>query len=108
MVLGVRLALPDKQDEKDPYILLRYYEQKYLVQMGDTPAGNARRVINTLKSFQKITDKDKEQLDKMVARKAELQKMVQSPDNTYTERLANCEKEAEELRELITMREDCA
>lgn len=108
MVLGVRLALPDKQDEKDPYILLRYYEQKYLVQMGDTPAGNARRVINTLKSFQKITDKDKEQLDKMVARKAELQKMVQSPDNTYTERLANCEKEAEELRELIAMREDCA
>ena len=108
MVLGVRLALPDKQDEKDPYILLKFYEQKYLVQMGDTPAGNARRVINTLKSFQKITDKDKEHLDKMVARKAELQRMVQSPDNTYAEKLANCEKEAEELRELIAMREDCA
>jgi len=76
--------------------------------MGDTPAGNARRVINTLKSFQKITDKDKEHLDKMVARKAELQRMVQSPDNTYAEKLANCEKEAEELRELIAMREDCA
>lgn len=103
MVLGVRLALPDKQDEKDPYILLKFYEQKYLVQMGDTPAGNARRVINTLKSFQKITDKDKEHLDKMVARKAELQRMVQSPDNTYAEKLANCEKEAKELRELIAM-----
>lgn len=85
------------------YILLKFYEQKYLVQMGDTPAGNARRVINTLKSFQKITDKDKEHLDKMVARKAELQRMVQSPDNTYAEKLANCEKEAEELRELIAM-----
>ena len=38
----------------------------------------------------------------------ELQKMVQSPDNTYAEKLARCEKEAEELRELIAMREDCA
>lgn len=76
--------------------------------MGNTPAGNARRVINTLKSFQKITDKDKEHLDKMVARKAELQRMVRSPDNTYAEKLATCEKEAEELRELIALREDCA
>lgn len=47
-------------------------------------------------------------LDKMVARKAELQKMVQSPDNTYAEKLANWEKEGEERRELIAMREDCA
>ena len=76
--------------------------------MGDTPAGNARRVINTLKSFQKITEKDKEHLDKMVARKAELQRMVQSPDHTYAEKLARCEKEAEELRDLISMREDRA
>jgi hypothetical protein len=34
--------------------------------------------------------------------------MVQSPDNTYAEKLASCEKEAEELRELIAMREEIA
>jgi hypothetical protein len=33
---------------------------------------------------------------------------LQSTDNTYAEKLANREKEAEELRELIAMREDCA
>lgn len=103
MVLGVRLALPDQQDEKDPYVLLSYFEQKYLVQMGDTPSGNARRVINTLKSFQKIADKDKEYLDKTVARKEELKMLLREPGNTYGERLAKCEEEARELRELIAM-----
>ena len=40
--------------------------------MGDTPAGNARRVINALKEFQKFADKDKKHLDKVVPRKEEL------------------------------------
>ena len=43
MVLGMGMELPEKQDEKKPYILLKYAEQKYPVSMGDTPAGNARR-----------------------------------------------------------------
>ena len=40
--------------------------------MDDTPAGNARRVINALKEFQMLADKDKEHLDKVVSRKEEL------------------------------------
>lgn len=104
-VLGVRLALPDQQDEKKPYILLMFHEQKYLVRMGDAPAGNARRVINALKSFQKFSDKDKELLDSMIARKTDLQKMVHTPYPSYAEKLVSCEKEAEELRQLITSRE---
>lgn len=104
MIFGFHLALPDKQDEKEPYLLLKYHEQKYLVQMGDTPAGNARRVVNTIKSFQKVADRDKAFLDKMVARRAELQETMQSPGNSYAEKLASCEEEAEELRKLIAMR----
>lgn len=69
MVLGMGMELPEKQDEKMPYILLKYAEQKYLVPMGDTPAGNARRVINALKDFQKLADKDKEHLDKVFPKK---------------------------------------
>lgn len=37
--------------------------------------------------------------------KEDLQKMVHTPDPSYAERLAGCEKEAEELRQLITSRE---
>ena len=76
MVLGMGMELPEKQDEKKPYILLKYAEQKYLVPMGDTPAGNARRVINTLKDFQKLADLDKEHLDKVVSRKEELAELI--------------------------------
>ena len=107
MVLGMGMELPEKQDEKKPYILLKYAEQKYLVPMGDTPAGNARRVINTLKDFQKLADLDKEHLDKVVSRKEELQNLVQSPGHLYSDRLAVCEKEVSRLREQIAVRAEC-
>lgn len=72
--------------------------------MGDTPAGNASRVINALKEFQKLADKDKEHLDKVVSRKEELQNLVWSPDHSYSDQLAACEKEASRLRKQIAMR----
>lgn len=102
MVLGMGMELPEKQDEKKPYILLKYAEQKYLVPMGDTPAGNARRVINALKDFQKLADQDK-----VVSRKEELQSLVQSPGHLYSDRLAVCEKEVSRLREQIAVRAEC-
>lgn len=101
------MELPERQDEKKPYILLKYAEQKYLVPMGDTPAGNARRVINALKEFQKFADQDKEHLDKVVSRKEELQNLVRSPDHSYSDQLAACEKEASRLREQIAVRAEC-
>lgn len=107
MVLGMGMELPKRQDEKKPYILLKYAEQKYSVSMGDTPAGNAHRVINALKDFQKLADKDKEHLDKVVSRKEELQSLVRSPDHSYSDQLAACEKEASRLREQIAVRAEC-
>lgn len=47
-------------------------------------------------------------MNKTVARKAELQRMVQTPDNTYEEKLAECEKEAIELRQMIAQNAECA
>ena len=102
MVLGMGMELPERQDEKKPYILLKYAEQKYLVPMGDTPAGNARRVINALKDFQKLADQDK-----VVSRKEELQNLVRSPDHSYSDQLAACEKEVSRLREQIAVRAEC-
>ena len=107
MVLGMGMELPEKQDEKKPYILLKYAEQKYLVPMGDTPAGNARRVINALKDFQKLADQDKEHLDKVFSRKEEPQSLVQSPGHLYSNRLAVCEKEVSRLRAQIAVRAEC-
>ena len=75
--------------------------------MGDTPAGNARRVINALKEFQQFADKDKEHLDKVVSRKEELQNLVRSPDHSYSDQLAACEKEASRLRAQIAVRAAC-
>lgn len=74
--------------------------------MGDTLADNASRVINALKEFQKLADKDKEHLDKVVSRKEELQNLVWSPDHSYSDQLAACEKEASRLRKQIAVRSE--
>lgn len=47
-------------------------------------------------------------MNKIVARKDELHRIVQTPDNTYAERLAECEKKANELRQMIAQNADCA
>ena len=72
--------------------------------MGDIPAGNARRVINALKDFQKLTNQDKERLDKVISKKEELQSLVRSPNHSYSDRLTACEKEVSRLREQIAVR----
>lgn len=75
--------------------------------MGDTPVGNVRHVINALKEFQKFADKDKEHLDKVVSRKEALQNLMRSPDHSYSDQLAACEKEASRLRAQIAVRTAC-
>ena len=52
--------------------------------------------------------KGKEHMNKIVARKDELQRIVQTPDHTYAERFDECEKEANELRQMISPKTDCA
>lgn len=112
MAVTDRLTGYEIKSDLDNYFRLAgqikaYAEQKYLVPMGDTPAGNARRVINALKEFQKFADQGKEHLDKVVSRKEELQNLVRSPDHSYSDQLAACEKEVSRLREQIAVRAEC-
>jgi hypothetical protein len=47
-------------------------------------------------------------LNKANDRKRELLEMIANPDDTYAQRIAECEQEAAELRELITQNTQCA
>ena len=105
-IFGFRLRFPSSQDPKKPCLFLEYLEQRYTVEMGETPNGNARRVLNALQAFHNYADKDKAHLDKLVARKREISDLLENPDNTYGERLIKCEEEAACLRELIASRKD--
>ncbi len=107
-VLGFRLTLPEKQNEKEPYIMLCLHEQKYIVKMGSSPEGNARRVINTLKSFDKISEKDKKALIEALERKSRVEKIVNNPENSYAQKLAECEADARQLRSIIAQKNESA
>ena len=45
--------------------------------------------------------KGKEHMNKIVARKDELHRIVQTPDNTYAERFTEYKKETNDLRQMI-------
>ncbi len=104
-ILGFGLEVPAIQDEKKPYIFLCFVGEKYLVPMGDTPAGNARRIVNALQSFGKFAEKDKERFDRVVDRKNDLEKTLKNHRNPYREQLDLCQKEVAELRELIALQQ---
>jgi len=119
-LMGFRLLLPEKQREKKPYVLLSYYdkndfyngvighEESFEVEMGDTPNGNARRVIGAIKNFDKILEKQNEIWTKIQKRKEDLSKMLVNYDHSLEQQIEECEREAETLRKLIAKREEIA
>ena len=117
-LMGFRLLLPEKQREKKPYVLLSYYdkndfyngvighEESFEVEMGDTPNGNARRVIGAIKNFDKILEKQNEIWTKIQKRKEYLSKILANYDHSLEQQIEECEEEAKMLRSLITKREE--
>ena len=76
--------------------------------MGDTPAGNARRVINALKDFPRsLRIRTRNTWTRWFPEKRSFQSLVRSPDHSYSDQLAACEKEVSRLREQIAVRAEC-
>lgn len=117
-LMGFRLLLPEKQMEKKPIVLLSYcdkdyfydgamgHEESYAVEMGDTPNGNARRVINAIKNFDKILEKQIEIWNNIKMRKEGLEKTLRDYDHSMEKQIKECEEEVEMLRGLIAKRSE--
>ena len=64
-VLGFGIAVPEagRQNVKKPYIVLSRNGADYPIDMGQSSAGNARRVVNFLKRFHELPKRIGEQRD---------------------------------------------
>lgn len=100
-ILGFKVVFPDKQDENNPYIQLEVSGAQYTVFLGNSAKGNARRIINMLKNFEKTTAKSKKALDDAIRRREDLEKMLKQESGVYTQKLAELEREVTELKSLI-------
>ncbi|MBR5232591.1 MAG: hypothetical protein IKW03_00125 [Clostridia bacterium] len=101
-VMDFTIVLPENQSDKKPYIYLQKDTNKFLVYMGDSAVGNAKRVINYLKRFDKIYKELQENIAAMEKRKKDITENLQNNSNTYNTRLAKCLEEKEEIMHLIT------
>ncbi len=105
-VLCFIAEFPNDQSEKNPVIVLCNGTETYQVEMGDSPNGNARRVINFIRSYQKVYKELEEEMKKTSKRIDSIEKILRSPDNTNQIKLREAEKELNELKRMIEESEE--
>ena len=104
-VFCFQIELPEIQDEKKPYIFLRETEDVFAgvcerVFMGEKASGNATRVFNFLKSYDKRVIEMKEELKKAKQRKADIE-MILSKTGSVSARIKALENELDVINARI-------
>ena len=106
MVMGFVIVIPDFKEDEKMFLYLQQKQVQYKVEMGDSPNGNARRIINVLKNFDKVVEEDLKEMMRISERRKELQSIITATkkESVYVKQLNQCEREAESLKENIQMK----
>lgn len=105
MVMGFSIVIPDFKENEKMFLYLEQKQVQYKVEMGDSSNGNARRIINVLKNFDKVVEEDLKEMMRISERIKELQSIIAATkeESVYSKQLRQCEKEVESLKEIIQM-----
>lgn len=95
------ISLPEIQDDKKPYLLLCDEGESYPVKMGDSAAGNARRILNFITSFVKTREKIIYSYFELSQKKQKLEQTVNSPDESNQVKLRDRKKDLARLRAML-------
>ena len=95
------VARPKVQSEKKPYILLCDEDEEYMVEMGNSTKGNARRVLNFMTSFTKARGKINKSIVETMRRQQTLRHAINHPDDTNQFKLREREAELSRLKALL-------
>ena len=109
-VFCFQIVLPETQDEKKPYIILKeitpyqFGSISETVYMGENPSGNATRIVNFLKSYDKRVKDYQEQIDKAKRRKSNIESVL-STTSTLSGQIKALEDELYVINSRITINE---
>lgn len=105
VVMGMLVVFPDLKENETEYIYLEKNQARYRVEMGSSSNGNARRIINVLKKFEKITEEERVEISRISERKKELEHTIEARKGTlvYSKQLRECEMEVTKLKENIQL-----
>lgn len=96
-VLDFEILLPEAQDEGKPFVCLCRLGASYPVEMGESDSGNAQRVVNQLKRFDKLTEELRAECAQAEKQKTELAAQLTDTGSAYEDRIRNCELEISSL-----------
>ena len=104
--MGFVIVIPDFKENEKMFLYLEQKQVQYKVEMGDSPNGNARRIINVLKNFDKVVEEDLKEMMRISERRKELQSIITATkkESVYVKQLNQCERDAESLKENIQMK----
>lgn len=98
------ISIPQPQDPKKPFLILKHRGEEYMLEVGNSPKGNAQRVLNYITGFQKVYDATIKERDANEARIRSLTKALQHPDTASEKRYIESIAELEKLKTIIKMR----
>ena len=96
-ILDFEILLPEAQDEGKPFVCLCRLDASYPVEMGASDSGNAQRVVNQLKRFDKLTGEHRAECAQAEKQKTELAAQLTDTVSAYEDRIRACEAEISSL-----------
>jgi hypothetical protein len=102
-VFGFEISLPEYQDNKNPYCILTSGGISYHLKTGNSCSGNARRVINFFKKFDKTVEHEITRSENLKKRKADIESILHSKQDKYD--TIKLKKEINEIRAKLNIRQ---
>lgn len=98
--LCTEIVLPEFQHPEKPYIILKFMGEMFTVEMGMSPSGNIRRIVNYLEKFDTVVENTEKYENELSKRIKETEKLL-NEGSDLSRRVVELEKEKEELMNII-------
>lgn len=99
--LNLYFVIPQNKDKEKPVVHLTWGDEKFTVEMGNSPEGNIRRLTNYLKSFDKVVTKTQNLLNEYEAKIADIEKFL-SEHSDYHAQIKKLEIERDEFMQALS------
>lgn len=98
--LCTEIVLPEFQHPKKPYIMLRIMGKNFEIEMGNSPSGNIKRIVNFLQKFDTVIENTEKHVNTLSDRIDKTEKLL-NEGSDLSRRVIELEKEKEELMNLL-------
>lgn len=100
-LFGFSVILPTSQDVKKPYLHLEKDTNRYVVLLGDSANGNAKRIVGKLKRFDKVVEEIVKEIEVTKQAIHNNQQLLKQKNASYQKQIADLSDEIEEIRREI-------